>query len=568
MTRAQEPAPAADQPHREDDAVKRRNPVYHLQPLALALLLASGVGLAAQAPSAVPLYDNLGTHHYSITTSNPQAQRYFDQGLRLYYAFNHQEAIRAFSEAARLDPACAMCHWGVALSLGPNINAPMDPAAAEPALAALERAREGQATAAERTLIEALATRYASPPPEDRSELDRAYAEAMGKVVRLYPDNLDAAALYAESLMDLSPWQYWKADGEPRPDTPQILAQLERVIAANPQHPGACHFFIHAVEAVQPERAVPCAERLAGLMPGAGHLVHMPGHIYIRVGRYEDAIRANEHAVHADETFIRDQNPAFGVYVAGYYPHNYDFLAFAASMIGRSEQALAASRKIAELVPEPMLREPGMTFLQHHLTRHLQMDVRFGRWEEVLAVPAPPADLPHARGMWHYARGRALVAQGDADAARDELAALQAIAQDPRMAELRMEFNSSGAVLAIASQVLEGQIAAGQGRPQEAVERLREAARLEDALTYGEPPEWTVPVRQDLGSVLLESGQYEAAEQAFRADLRRFPDNGWSLHGLARSLQAQQRGEEADEVRQRLRQIWSSADVSLAGRAP
>lgn len=548
--------------------MKRRNPVYHLQPLALALLLASGLGLAAQAPSAVPLYDNLGTHHYSITTSNPQAQRYFDQGLRLYYAFNHQEAIRAFSEAARLDPACAMCHWGVALSLGPNINAPMDPAAAEPALAALERAREGQATAAERTLIEALATRYASPPPEDRSELDRAYAEAMGKVVRLYPDNLDAAALYAESLMDLSPWQYWKAEGEPRPDTPQILAQLERVIAANPQHPGACHFFIHAVEAVQPERAVPCAERLADLMPGAGHLVHMPGHIYIRVGRYEDAIRANEHAVHADETYIRDQNPAFGVYVAGYYPHNYDFLAFAASMIGRSEQALAASRKIAELVPEPMLREPGMTFLQHHMTRHLQMDVRFGRWEEVLAVSAPPADLPHARGMWHYARGRALVAQGDADAARDELVALQAIAKDPPMAELRMEFNSSGAVLAIASQVLEGQIAAGQGKPQEAVERLREAARLEDALTYGEPPEWTVPVRQDLGSILLESGQYQAAEQTFREDLRRFPDNGWSLHGLERSLQAQQRNEEAGEVRQRLERIWSGADVSLAGWAP
>jgi tetratricopeptide (TPR) repeat protein len=290
----------------------------------------------------------------------------------------------------------------------------------------------------------------------------------------------------------------------------------------------------------------------------------MPGHIYIRVGRYEDAIRANEHAVHADETFIRDQNPAFGVYVAGYYPHNYDFLAFAASMIGRSEQALAASRKIAELVPEPMLREPGMTFLQHHMTRHLQMDVRFGRWEELLAVPAPPTDLPHARGMWHYARGRALVAQGDADAARDELAALRTIAQDPRMAELRMEFNSSGAVLAIASQVLEGQIAAGQGKPQEAVEHLREAARLEDALTYGEPPEWTVPVRQELGNVLLDAGQNEAAEQTFREDLRRFPDNGWSLHGLARSLQAQQRTEEAGEVRQRLERIWSGADVSLA----
>ena len=546
--------------------MKRRNPFYGLQPLALALLLASAVVQAQTAP--VPLYDNLGTHHYRISTSNPQAQRYFDQGLRLYYAFNHQEAIRAFSEAARLDPACAMCHWGIALSLGPNINAPMDPAAAEPALAALERAWQGQASAGERALIDALAARYASPAPEDRRALDRAYAEAMGNVVRQYPGNQDATALYAEALMDLSPWQYWEPDGEPRPDTPQILSQLERIIAANPKHPGACHFFIHAVEAVDPARAVPCAERLAGLMPGAGHLVHMPGHIYVRVGRYEDAIRANEHAVHADETFIRDQNPAFGVYVAGYYPHNYDFLAFAASMIGRSEQALQASRKIAELVPEPMLREPGMTFLQHHMTRHLQMLVRFQRWDELLAVPAPPVDLPHARGMWHYARGRALVAQGDTNAAREELTALRAIAQDPRMAELRMEFNSSGAVLAIATQVLDGQIAGQDGDRNKAIERLREAAHLEDALTYGEPPEWTVPVRQDLGSVLLESEQYPAAEQSFREDLRRFPDNGWSLHGLERSLLAQQKSEEAGEVRQRLERIWSSADVRLAALQP
>src|SRR5690606_17090534 len=243
-------------------------------------MLVSGAGLAQT--SSVPLYDNLGTHHYSITTSNPQAQRYFDQGLRLYYAFNHQEAIRAFTEAVRLDPACAMCHWGVALALGPNINAPMDPTAVEPALAALEQARKGQASDVERAMIDALAARYTTPPPEDRSTLDQTYADAMAKVVRQYPDNHEAAALYAESLMDLSPWRYWE-NGEPRPDTPKILAQLERVIAANPRHPGACHFFIHAVEAVQPERAVPCAERLAGLMPGAGHLVHMPGHIYIRV---------------------------------------------------------------------------------------------------------------------------------------------------------------------------------------------------------------------------------------------------------------------------------------------
>lgn len=546
--------------------MKRRTPLCRLQPLALALLLASAVVQAQTA--AVPLYDNLGNHQYLITTSDLQAQRYFDQGLRLYYAFNHQEALRAFREAVRLDPACAMCHWGIALSLGPNINAPMDPAAAEPAVAALQRAREGQASDAERALVDALAARYANPAPENRSALDRAYAEAMAKVVRQYPDNQDAAALYAEALMDISPWQYWEPDGEPRPDTPQILSQLERVIAANPQHPGACHFFIHAVEAVDPARAVPCAERLAGLMPGAGHLVHMPGHIYVRVGRYEDAIRANEHAVHADETFIRDQNPAFGVYLAGYYPHNYDFLAFAASMIGRSEQALQASRKIAALVPEPMLREPGMTFLQHHMTRHLQMLVRFGRWDELLAVPAPPTDLPHARGMWHYARGRALLAQGYTSAAREELAALHAIAQDPHLAELRMEFNSSGAVLAIATQVLEGQIAAQEGDRNKAVGRLREAARLEDALTYGEPPEWTVPVRQELGKVLLDDGQNAAAEQVFHEDLRRFPDNGWSLHGLERSLLAQQKSEEAGEVHQRLERIWSSADVSLAALEP
>lgn len=543
--------------------MKRHSSLCRLQPLALALMLVSGAGLAQT--SSVPLYDNLGTHHYSITTSNPQAQRYFDQGLRLYYAFNHQEAIRAFTEAVRLDPACAMCHWGVALALGPNINAPMDPTAVEPALAALEQARKGQALDVERAMIDALAARYTTPPPEDRSTLDQTYADAMAKVVRQYPDNHEAAALYAESLMDLSPWRYWE-NGEPRPDTPKILAQLERVIAANPRHPGACHFFIHAVEAVQPERAVPCAERLAGLMPGAGHLVHMPGHIYIRVGRYEDAIRANEHAVHADESFIRDQNPALGVYVVGYYPHNYDFLAFAASMIGRSEQAISSARKIAELVPQPLLREPGMTFLQHHQTRHLQMLVRFGRWEELLAVAEPPSDLPHARGMWHYARGRALAATGALNGAGEQLTALRAIARNPDLAEERMEFNTSDAVLAIATQVLDGVLAARQGKPQEAVERLREAVRLEDALTYGEPPEWTVPVRQDLGSVLLEAMQYPAAEQAFREDLQRFPENGWSLHGLQLSLQAQQRNEEADEVRQRLERIWSGADVRLAAR--
>jgi len=542
-----------------------------LPALGIAMLL--GLASAARAGNegaAVPLYDNLGDHHYAITTSVPLAQRYFDQGLRLYYAFNHQEAIRAFEEAARLDPGCAMCNWGIALAYGPNINAAMNAAAGEAAYAAIRKAQKQQegTSPREQALIRALASRYAQEQPADRSPLDAAYSRAMAEVARQYPDDPEAATLYAESIMDLSPWQYWTRAGEPRPDTPELLAQLERVIAAHPGHPGACHFYIHAVEAVHPERALPCAERLAGLMPGAGHLVHMPGHIYVRVGRYEDAIKANEHAVHADETFIRDQNPVYGIYLAGYYPHNYDFLAFAASMIGRSGQAIGAARKMSALVPQQMLHEPGMTFLQNHQTRPLQMLVRFGQWDEILETTAPAEDLPHARAIWHYAHGRALAARGELIGAEADLVALRATAGDPHMAALRMEFNSSGAVLGIATEVLAGQIAAAKGDYPQAIDQLREAARLEDALVYGEPPEWTVPVREELGLVLLAAGRNEEAEQAFREDLKRFPENGWSLYGLARALRAQDRGPEADAVMQRFRKVWASADVQLAGLAP
>lgn len=534
------------------------------QALGVTLVLGALPVHAQTEQAEVPLYDNLGDHHYSISTSEPLAQRYFDQGLRLYYAFNHQEAIRAFKEAARQDPDCALCYWGIALARGPNINAPMDAAAGVAAYGALQQALARKSGGSEQALLRALATRYAAEPPTDRTALDAAYAEAMGALARQYPKDLEVATLYAESLMDLSPWQYWSRDGKPRPNTPELLAQLERVIAANPNHPGACHFFIHAVEAAQPERAVPCAERLAGLMPGAGHLVHMPGHIYIRVGRYEDAIKANEHAVHADESYIRDQSPAFGIYVAGYYPHNYDFLAFAASMIGRSGQAIAATQKMAALVPQPMLRQPGMTYLQHHQTRQLQMRVRFGHWDPLLAAEAPPADLPHARALWHYARGRALAAKGEVAAAEAELSQLRAIAQDPRMDELRLEFNNSGAVLGIATPVLAGHIAAAKGDHPNAIAQLREAASLEDALVYGEPPEWSVPVRQELGLVLLQAQRNAEAEQAFEQDLKRFPDNGWSLHGLARALRAQNRDAEAQSTLQRFQKIWAGADMQLA----
>jgi tetratricopeptide (TPR) repeat protein len=489
----------------------------------------------------VPLYDNLGTHHYAVSTSQPRAQAYFDQGLRLYYAFNHAEAIRSFEEAARLDPACAMCRWGKALALGPNINLPMDSASGVTAWESVREAmdRRHQASVKERALIEALERRYTAVPPADRAGLDSLYAHAMGELVRRYPADPEIATLHAEALMDLSPWNYWQ-DGAPRPDTPEILDRLEAVLAMNPDHPGANHLYIHAVEAVDPERAVPMAERLAALMPGAGHIVHMPGHIYIRVGRYEDAIRANEHAVHADENWIRDQNPELGVYTAGYYPHNYDFLAFAASMIGRREQAVEAAEAMPGLVPEEMLGLPGMTFLQHHRTRHLQMKVRFEMWEEVRDTPAPSEAFRHGRAMWHYAQGRALAAADDAERAARELERLRAIANDPEVAPLPLEFNTSGEVLRVAAEVLAGYIALVRQDHDGAVVHLREAAAIEDAMTYGEPPEWSVPVRQDLGAVLLQIGRYAEAERAFREDLERFPENRWSLAGLERSLRGRQ----------------------------
>ena len=529
----------------------------------LALALGGTAAAAAQEPSAVPLYDNLGSHHYAVTTGSTLVQRYFDQGLRLYYAFNHAEGIRAFEEAVRLDPACAMCYWGIALAYGPNINAPMDSASGVAAYAAIRKALERSTGASERerALIHALAQRYAPVPPADRAALDSAYAHALGAVARRYPDDPEAATLHAESLMDLSPWNYWGPNADPRPDTPELLAQLEGVMAAYPDHPGANHFYIHAVEAVDPERAVAAAERLAGLMPGAGHLVHMPGHIYVRVGRYEDAIQANQHAVHADETFIRDQSPAMGIYVAGYYPHNYDFMAFAASMIGRSEQSVTSAEKMATLVPAEMLREPGLTFLQHHRTRHLQFKVRFARWDDILAVPAPPEDLPHARAMWHYARGRAFAARGNVAAASAELASLRATAGGSAVAPLRLEFNTAGSILSIATDVLAGHIAAARGDYRTAVDHLREGARREDALLYGEPPEWSVPVRQELGRVLLQAGRPGEAEQAFREDLTRFPANGWSLSGLAAALRAQGRTAQADSVEAEFRKVWSTADV-------
>jgi tetratricopeptide (TPR) repeat protein len=517
---------------------------------------------------SVPLYDNLGDHHYQIETASELAQAYFDQGLRLYYAFNHQEAVRSFRRAQELDPGCAMCWWGEALAFGPNINLPMDRASGLAARAAVTQAvdRAVGTSRREQGMIYALALRYAENPPSERAHLDSAYARAMGELTRAYPDDHELSVLYAEALMDLRPWDYWKPDRTPQPGMREALAHLERVVEADARHPGACHFFIHAVEKHHPERAVPCAERLAALMPGAGHLVHMPGHIYIRVGRYADAVRTNQHAVHADESYIRDQRPGLGMYTVGYYPNNYDFMAFASSMMGRSRDAVDAAQKVAELIPDEVIGLEGMDFVQHWMMRPVQLQVRFGMWDALLEAAPPQEGLPHAQALWHYGRGRALAAQGDARGAARELAAVRAILADPALEGLRMEFNRSADLLGIAERVLTGWAAAEAGRMGEAIAALEEAVHREDALLYGEPPEWSVPTRQDLGAVLLRARRWTEAEGVFQEDLEHFPENGWSLAGLSRALDGLSRHEEARAVWERFQQAWATADTEPLGR--
>ncbi len=516
----------------------------------------------AAAEGAVPLYDDLGDHHRRVTVADERAQAYFDQGLRLQYGFNHAEAIRSYEQALALDTECAMCRWGIALALGPNINAPMDEAAGARAFEAITRASAAAdgATPAERALIEALAARYGPDPAADRAAHDSAYARAMERVADAHPHDPDVLTLYAASLMNLSPWNYWTGPydaREPRPDTPKILGALEHALELNADHPGACHYYIHAVEAAYPKRAEPCADRLASLMPGAGHLVHMPGHIYIRVGRYADAVRANEHAVHADESYIADQNPQ-GIYPLAYYPHNYHFMGFAALMAGMSEKALEAARIVAPKVPLEVAQ--AVEFIQQVVVYPHLMLMSFGRWEDVLAEPMPSDELATATAMARYARGTALAATGRAEEAREELAALQELVA----AQGEDATETSRAVLSIADHSLQGEIALRTGDPAGAAAHFRAAADIEDGMKYEEPPLWFYPVRHSLGRALLEAGRAEEAEAAYRQDLLRFPENGWSLFGLAAALEAQGKAEEAQAARERFRAAWADADVEIA----
>ncbi|HEY9835076.1 MAG TPA: tetratricopeptide repeat protein [Stenomitos sp.] len=521
----------------------------------------AGRPIASTEPKAW-LFNHLGNHHHPISTKIPLAQRYFDQGLLLAYGFNHTEAKHSFLEAARLDPNCAMCYWGVALVLGPNINASMNAEAVPEAWDAIQKAIKlsQNVSEPEKAYILALAKRYSSKPIEDRSALDVAYVNAMREVQQRYPNDLDAATLFAEAIMDTMPWNYWTEDGQPNLRTPELLATLESVLQRNPNHIGANHFYIHAVEAKRHELGIAAADRLSNLVPGVAHLLHMPSHIYIQAGRYHDAVVANQRAIATDEDYAT-QRSVSGFYRMAYMVHNHYFLWYAAMMTGESNVAIQAAHYTAMNADAKSMREPWGGTLQHYYSLPLYAFAKFGLWDKILAQPAPDADLLYPTGVWHYARGMAFTSKGQLEKAARELEQLNVIITEkaPEKANI-WELNLK--ILQTASQVLAGELAAKQGNSEQAIAHLKTAIQLDNNLK-GDPPLWYSPVRQTLGAILLEVGRNAEAEQIYREDLTIYPNNGWSLYGLAQSLQLQGKTKEAQDVQERFENAWKYADVKL-----
>jgi tetratricopeptide (TPR) repeat protein len=521
-----------------------------------------GARATASDDPVAPVLDGLGTHQWAVTTSVPRAKQFFDQGLRLLYAFNHPEALRAFREAARLDPALAMAYWGQAMAVGPNLNAPLTAENAPKAYEAIQagvRAAAGT-SARERALVEALAQRFAPDGIGDRAGRDRAYASAMARVAAAYPGDPDVQTFYADAVMNTMPWDYWKKDNTAKPETVTVLQTIERVLAAHPKHPGANHYYIHAVEASNdPDRALKSAQVLETLMPSAGHMVHMPAHIYLRVGRYADAAEANVRAIAADEDYLA-QCQAQGLYPITYYPHNLHFLWAAATLEGRKATAVTAARQVAEKVPHHHAGALAWT-ADFPVTPWLAY-VRFGMWTEMLVAPAPPASEPYANGIRHYGRALAFVARRQLDRAAAELRALEGFAAHDAFTTT-LKDSPLQTNLQIASRIVKGEMAARQGAIDEAVRVLEEAIALEDGILYNEPPVWHHPVRQILGGVLLDAGRAREAEAVSRADLARGRENGWSLFARARSLVMQRRGADAAAARARFARAWKRAEITL-----
>ena len=531
---------------------------------ALALVLPAFLARGA----AFPLFNGLGSYTRTVTTNSPDAQRYFNQGLAFLHGFNHGAAIRSFQEAARHDPQCAMAHWGIAYAHGPHINYPLVPApAAEIAWKELTLAREcaaaANATPVERALIEALGARYANPQPEDRTPLDLAFADAMRGVWKAYPADADVGTFFAEAMMDLRPWDQWTPEGQAQPGTDEILATLDAVLQLNVNHPLANHLYIHAVEASpRPDRADAPAARLLALQPALAHNVHMPSHIDIRRGRWQKAVESNQKAVAADRRYYEITGPREGL-LAFYSAHNQHMLSYAAMMVGQSELAIRQIRDMVADLPKEFVKEFALIVEGFH-AMPLETLVRFGRWDEVLAEPENYADyMPFSRAFHHAARAIAFAAKGDTAAARKSQAIYLERAQLCPKEEV-FGHSSVEAILGVVTSMVEGEILLREGKQEAGFAALREAVKQEDTLKYDEPPDWLIPVRHSLGASLINAGRYAEAEQVYRDDLARLPENGWSLYGLAESLRKQKKNaDEAARTDARVKTEWATADLQI-----
>jgi tetratricopeptide (TPR) repeat protein len=534
--------------------------------LILAAICSSSVAAQKQKPAERPpdlSLTAIGRQHHTIETKSKVAQDYFDQGVTFIYGFNHEEAGRAFQRAAELDPASPMPLWGIALAVGPNYNSDVDAEREKLAYETIQKAKAvaEHAPQAERDYVAALALRYSGEKSPDYKKLARDYAAAMKSLSDKYPDDLDAATLYAESLMDLNPWKLWTHEGTPAENMEEIVRVLESVLARDPNHAGANHFYIHAVEASpHPERALPSARRLDTMVPQAGHLVHMPAHIYIRTGDYADAVKNNAEAAKVDRAYARKADQEGSMYDLMYHSHNEHFLAAAASMEGQYIEAKAAADGLAtRLLPHTKM----IPMLDSFILTPLWVDARFGKWDVILATPEPAKELPGTHVMWHYVRTLAFAARGEKEKAvgeREQFAAeVKAFPADANFGE----FNTAKDVLGMATHILDARIAMAAGNKDAAITHWRAAVEMQDALNYDEPPDWYYPVRESLGAALLAAGKPTDAEQVFREDLKRNPRNPRSLFGLMHSLKAQQKDADAAWVEKQFDTSWRNADTEL-----
>ncbi len=542
-----------------------------------ALLLLPALFLAGASSPVLPLQaaeltrpaplrlEGLGPHRREITTASADARDWFNQGLMLLYAFNHDEAVHSFRAAVDADPGCAMAHWGIALAVGPHINFPiMSAEKSATAWAELQLAKQHVAggTPVEKALVKALESRYAETPPDDRTQLDVDYAAAMAEVWRQFPGDADVGALYAEAVMDLRPWDLWPENGEARPERETAIAVLKDVLKLAPAHPLGCHLYIHAVEAgPNPGEATDAADQLRTAAPGLGHLVHMPSHIDVRTGRWGQAVEANERAIAADNAY-RNRRPEQDFYRI-YMAHNRHMLAFAALMRGESARAETEVRALLADIPDHWTAIPdNLAMADGYYAMPVEILVRFGKWDAVLAEPEPEGARPLARALWHEARGVAYAAKGQiADARETQSRFREAVKQVPE--DARFGNNAAADILKVAEALLEGEILLKEEKTEAGLARLREAVALEDALRYDEPPDWIIPVRHALGTWLIKAGQFEEAEAVYRADLNIWPNNGWSLFGLSQALDRQDKMSEARDVKARFQEVWRHADVVL-----